>query len=397
MLSLDLGNIYIDYKDVAPVLATLRDKKSPDFCGYRENLAALKKALLPYKGLSNLIIIGHGGSVNSFKALRCVAPDNKRVAVLSTNEPDCIARLRKEFPKKSTLVMPISKSGTNITVLESLLAFEGYNTLVVTENKSNPLRQMAEKKGWKIINHPEIGGRYAGISSCAYAPLLFLGVEVRKIDSGAKAMYRKCGPPAEIEENPALQLAVALFLLELKGYSEVFMPIYSAKMACFLPLIVQLMHESVCKSGVGQTFYGGLAPESQHHTNQRFFGGRKNVVGLFVRVKEFTGKDLRVRVAPQLGKISLMDASLQVLDNIPYAKALDFEFQGVREHTIHYKIPYSVITLDKVDEYTSGEFMAFWHYVAIYSSWLRNVNPFDQPEVEFSKRHSFELRKKFRA
>ncbi len=100
-------------------------------------------------------------------------------------------------------------------------------------------------------------------------------------------MYKKCLPAVPVDENPALKLSSALYLLEKREFSEVFMPFYSVKMSGAIPLIVQLMHESVCKDGKGQTFYGALAPESQHHTNQRFFGGQRNVVGLFVIQKDY--------------------------------------------------------------------------------------------------------------
>ncbi|MFH1510145.1 MAG: hypothetical protein ABIF10_00510, partial [Candidatus Woesearchaeota archaeon] len=98
-----------------------------------------------------------------------------------------------------------------------------------------------------------------------------------------------------------------------------------------------------------------------------------------------------------LQRIQLLDSALDVIDSLPLSKALDFEFQGVREHTISCKIPFCVVNVDSVTPESAGEFMGFWHYVAIYSAWLRGANPFDQPEVEFSKKYSFELRKKYKS
>lgn len=204
-------------------------------------------------------------------------------------------------------------------------------------------------------------------------------------------------PDIKFDKNPALQVATVLYLFERKGYTEVFVPVYSTKLANFLPLIVQLMHESFCKSGKGMTFYGDMGPESQHHTNQRFFGGKKNVLGMFVRVKHTINDDKIIKIPKKIADIPLRGSTMQMLDKLPYSKALDFEFLGVREHTIHFNIPYLVVNANKVDLGAMGEFMAFWHYVAVYSSWLRGVNPFDQPEVEFSKNHSFELRKNFKS
>lgn len=398
MIGLDLGNVYVDYDKISPLLATIKHREQPEFVEYSENIARIRKDVAAYKRYSKLLILGHGGSINSFKALFGALSNKvaKSVGIVNTNDPDAVFVMKKKFSRKNTLVMGISKSGDNVSMLEALFAFKDYKILVVTGTQDNPLRSMAKKNKWKVVNHPEIGGRYSGISSCTYTPLLFLGIDVKRIAEGAKRAYDQCRPNVEIGENPALQLATALFLLELQGYSEVMVPIYSVRLAGFLPLIIQLMHEGVCKSGRGQTFYGDMGPEIQHHTMQRFFGGKKNVIGLFVRVKELGNEDEKIVVPKPLQSIRLKDATLAVLDGVPYSRALDFEFLGVREHTIHYKIPYSVITVNKVDEESAGEFMAFWHYVAIYSAWLRNVNPFDQPEVEFSKKHSFELRKNYR-
>jgi glucose-6-phosphate isomerase len=48
--------------------------------------------------------------------------------------------------------------------------------------------------------------------------------------------------------------------------------------------------------------------------------------------------------------------------------------------------------IDKITEASFGEMLVFWQYFAVYSAMLRNLNPFDQPEVEASKKISLELR-----
>jgi glucose-6-phosphate isomerase len=207
-------------------------------------------------------------------------------------------------------------------------------------------------------------------------------------------MYARCAPSVRIEENPALQLACVLYLLEKKRYSEIFCPIYSSKLACFSNLIVQLMHESVCKKGRGQTIYCADAPESQHHTNQRFFGGKKNVLGLFVTVNEQHDSGSRVKVPEPIKHIAVRGGTLGDIDNVPYHKSLEFEFEGTFRDAVSKKIPCIRLSLDKISAFSVGEFTGFWHYVAVYSAILRDVNPYDQPEVEYSKEISFELRKR---
>jgi glucose-6-phosphate isomerase len=289
--------------------------------------------------------------------------------------------------------MPVSKSGTTIGTLESMFAFSDHKILLVTSPDTGALSILAKEKGLDIIPHPPVGGRYSGLTSSAFAPALFFDIDVEAIDNGARTMYKYCHPGVAIDKNLALQLAASLYLLEKKGYEEIFCPIYSSKLGGFENLIVQLMHESVCKKARGQTIYCAEAPESQHHTNQRFFGGRKNVIGLFVTVESQQDMESKVAVPDAVKQIKVRDGTLENINKVPYAKALEFEFQGTYQDAINNKIPCAHISLDKISPFSIGEFLGFWHYVAVYSSWLRDVNAFDQPQVETSKEISFKLRK----
>ena len=209
-------------------------------------------------------------------------------------------------------------------------------------------------------------------------------------------MYKKCSPKIPIENNLALQLSVALYQLDKEGYTEIFTPVYSEQLLGMLALIIQLIHESTGKDGKGQTIYGGFAPESHHHANQRFFGGRKNVVGIFMRVDNQEDIKSKVKIPNSLQDIKLRDGYLRDIDGITYAKALEFEYEGTRQDAIRKKIPHAAITLDKITPRAIGELLAFWQYVAVYSSVLRDVDPYDQPQVESSKSISFSLTKNFK-
>jgi glucose-6-phosphate isomerase len=153
------------------------------------------------------------------------------------------------------------------------------------------------------------------------------------------------------------------------------------------------MHESVCKKGKGQTILCPEAPEWHHHTTQRFFGGRKNVLGLFVTVDNQKDNETTVDIPLSVSKIKVRDGILADIDKVHYASALNYEFQGTYQDATKKKIPCANIRLDKISPFSIGEFIAFWHYTAVYSSLLRDVDPFDQPQVESSKEISFKLRK----
>lgn len=400
MLTVDSRYTFTDPDHVREKLNQIPWLETPSFVTHKLEIRQFKKKLAKYKKFRNIIVIGNGGSVNNFYAFYEAlnepnAKEAKKAYILNTVEPDAINYLKSVCSKKETLVMPISKSGTTVTVIESLMAFMDYPILAVT-GRDGTLAEMAKKEKWDTIEHPDIGGRYSGRSACGLIPALFCNLGIDDINKGAMDMYRKCAQKVPIEKNPALQLSVALYQLDKEGYTEIFMPVYATKLLGFLALIIQLIHESTGKDGKGQSIYGALAPESQHHTNQRFFGGRKNVAGIFLRLEKQADQKSKVKVPHSLADIRLRDGYLRDIDGIPYAKALEFEYEGTRQDAVRKKIPHAVVTLDRLSSRSIGELLAFWQYVAVYSSVLRDVDPYDQPQVEGSKFISFSLRKNFK-
>lgn len=379
----------------------LKKLDPPAFYTHRPNFKKIEAVCKPYQKYKNIIVIANGGSRTSGLALHraLVAKRNKKhVEFLSTMDPGHIVRLKKQFKPSDTMVLPISKSGTNVDVLDPLTAFwDRYPVLVCTGTKNSVLLEIAKKRGWGILEHPEVGGRYSGRSECAYGLAYLLGLDIRAIDRGAKAAYKEYHYDAAITRNSALQAATACWMLDRKGYTEIFAPVYSVEYAGFLPLMVQLIHESTGKNGKGQTIFGDLAPESQHHTNQRFFGGRKNVLGMFV-VNEATMSQAKpqVRIPSDLKDLSLRDGVLGDLNRVPFGKGIQFDFEGVHEEATELGIPHLTISIKDANEHSVGYFLSFLHYFTVYSALLRNQNPFDQPEVEGAKAKSFEKRRKFR-
>ena len=69
-----------------------------------------------------------------------------------------------------------------------------------------------------------------------------------------------------------------------------------------------------------------------------------------------------------------------------------FEMQGVIEDAQSKNIPLIHQSLTQFSEQGLGRFIAFWQMYAVYASTLRGVDPFDQPQVESSKKISFDKR-----
>jgi glucose-6-phosphate isomerase len=197
------------------------------------------------------------------------------------------------------------------------------------------------------------------------------------------------------QENDAWKAASISYELEAKGYSEIFMPIYDYLLGMTSPLITQLCHESFGKDGKGQTIVAYEAPESQHHTNQRFFGGPKNMIGFFIGV-EAPRRKVETHVPEALANISLKSETLAVINGLPLDRAMDFEREATMEDAEEHGIPTLSLMLTQRNSESIAAYIAFWQLFAVYAALLRAVNPFDQPQVEASKKLSFEKRLAFK-
>jgi glucose-6-phosphate isomerase len=313
----------------------------------------------------------------------------KRVEFLNTTDPDYIHFLKQKFNPKETLVLAISKAGETITQWEILSQLLDFSIVVITQ-KSSPLRAFAEKLGWKIINHPNIGGRFTGLTEVGLLPAMLCGIEIKNILAGAKPVYLNF-----YKANLAWDLASVLYQLEVQGMVDVFMPFYSQALYAFNKIIVQLCHESFGKAGKGQTFFAHESPESQHHTNQRFFGGIKNICGLFISQQRFKHNLLSVYPA-QTHSVQIKGHSLFDINKIPLAESMHSELLGTLQNAQVAGIPSMHLEVSEISETTLGEFLAFWQIFAVYSAVLRQVDPFDQPQVENSKNISFTNRLQFK-
>jgi glucose-6-phosphate isomerase len=351
---------------------------------YKEDLDYLKReaAKINFE-FENVIVIGNGGSVTSFKAYTICT--EKNIFVIDSMDPALIRKVKSECPKDKTVVVAVSKSGNTLGVIESLVEFASYNVIAITEGEDSALRQIANKMGWQIIEHPNISGRYCGATTAGLFPALLVGSDIDEITKGIESGYKY--------KKEAFSLAKYYYDLERKGYSEVYISCYSWLLSDFRTLIIQLMHESVCKKGCGQTFYFSEAPESQHHTNQRFFGGKKNVIGTFITAKTWFD-DKEIKIPKELEALKIKDLELKKLGGISYMQALNTEYRGTKLEADKQNIPNITIEFAEITNQAVGELLSFWQLVAFYSAILRNVDPFSEPAVINSKNITIEEIKK---
>lgn len=361
----------------------------PAFLDYEPNLTKLSETVSRFERYRNLIVVAHGGSLTSFygfyHALR--SRSLKNVAFLSTEDPDYIFSLKQRFAPSDTVVLSISKSGTNTGQLEEMAPFLDYPTVVVTE-LGTPLSALASGLNLEVVNHPPIGGRFTGFTEVALLPAAFCGFDVEGFLDGRRELFSRYA-----ETNEAMEAASVLWQCEQAGYVDVLLANYSHRLNPMSAAVVQLCHESFGKGALGQTYIAHEGPEVQHHTLQRFLGGRKNMVGWFTTVANFdhptpNGFPKTVHGVP------VRTGTLGDISGVSLEAAQGFEAAGTFEAARNLGLPVVGQEVERIAERQLGEYLAFWQLYAVYASLYRGVNPFDQPAVESSKNLSFELRRR---
>ncbi len=366
-------------------------KSRPVFLGYKPDFELLEKLKTEYSLYENILVVAHGGSINPlfglYNALKYQA--TKKVYFLNTVDPDYISELKNTLPKEKTLVLPVSKSGENTTQLEETFAFLDYKILVVT-GKASPLKAVAEKMNWPMVEHPPIGGRYTGLTEVNLIAAAICGIDTKSLYEGGLEIYREYE-----KDNLAWKASSILFLLEQKGYADVLMFFYSHFLFPSSFGIVQLCHESFGKNGKGQSYFAHEGPEVQHHTTQRYYGGQKNIAGFFITVNKFLN-NLNTEYPTETHSVQIKGRHLFDISKIPLSEGLNAEALANVEDSRIRGIPAVHMQLSDFSPKEIGRFTAFWQLFAVYSSLLREVDPFDQPEVENSKKISFTKRLQFK-
>lgn len=365
------------------------DQSLPDFTEVRPDFSAIKEAVNP-EDYSNIVLIGNGGSVTSFRALyySFISEADMNVRIVTTMEPDFLHRVSRSMPKEDTLVVPVSKSGSTVGVLEASMYFinNNYDVLPVTSDNDGALREIADRKDLEFVRHREVGGRFSGLTETGLFPAYAVGIEPVEVREGAEEMYRELSE----EGNEAYRLAAALREAQNRGYDKVLNAIYSTRLYGFKPLLVQLIHETSCKNGEGITVFGDLGPEFQHHTNQRLFGGRKDIVPLFFRSE--ANEKRKITVDDELTDIDVRGRQLGDLNGKELSDSLESEYVGVKQALEDEGMPYITLTLEQLSHRSIGKLMAFLQITAVYFARFQGVDPFTQPDVEKSKQKGLEAR-----
>ncbi len=366
---------------------------------YREQLDKDMATVVPHlKKFEHMLVLGIGGSALGARAIqKAFAAEQDGPCYngpwLWIADNVCAATFEAwlaKLPPEKTIVVCISKSGGTIETLaqyflvrewlqKSLANKWSEHMVLVTDKNKGFLREEVQSHNLLSLEVPDfLGGRYSALSAVGMVPAAFLNIKWQELLDGACDVAKPLvNTPSSLEHHASYHLAKWCYCLEKNNYTQLILFSYIPKWATLGPWFVQLWAESLGKSGQGTMPIAATGVTDQHSTQQMFLDGPRDKGCLFLSAKGLA----QGRVFPN----DLPD-TWQWLCQKPFGSLLDAEGLGTRMALTKTQTPLVHINMANSDERSAGALMLLLEATTIFTGWLMDINPVDQPAVELGKR-----------
>ena len=426
MIKVDISNVWGQIalpdllameKEVAQAHATLVDGTGAgnDFLGWQnlptreptEEILRIQSAARKIRNDSDVfVVIGIGGSyLGPRAAIELLQGPNHNMGKgkgdpqiyfagngLSTRHWNELSRL---LEGKDFSIAIISKSGTTTepaiatralrAKLEEKYGVEEAKSRIyaISDPCKGALRQMANEEGWETFVIPaNVGGRFSVLTPVGLLPLAVAGVDIMELLNGA--MDAKEAYDLRSFDNPVWLYAAVRNLLYRNGKALEIFESFEPGFKMFGGWWQQLFGESEGKDGKGIFPVTAELTADLHSLGQMIQQGQRNIF------------ETMVRFAPPEKKM-VIKGDDKNLDGLNYleGKTLDFVDEKAYLGTLaaHVDGGVPVITMDcgELNDRKVGELFFFLELCCGVSAYVLDVNPFNQPGVEFYKRNMFQL------
>lgn len=307
-----------------------------------------------------------------------------------------IENILKICDKKDVSVNVISKSGTTT---EPAIAFRIFKKFLekkygkeqaknriycTTDFSEGSLLKIARNEGYECFKIPKnIGGRYSVLTAVGLFPLAVSGVNIDEMLRGAYDSYRN-SLDKSLNVNDCYKYAALRNLFYKKGKLVELIAGYDSRLRYFFEWWKQLFGESEGKCGKGIFPASAVFTTDLHSLGQFIQDGNKILFETILNVKN-----------PE-SKLFIPECE-DDLDNLNYlcGKDLNYINEKALEATVlahtEGSTPNIIISIDDYSEYSLGYILYFFEKACAMSSYLMNVNPFNQPGVEAYKTNMFKF------
>ena len=351
-------------------------------------------------GCKHMLVLGIGGSALGARALqKAFFPQQDRPGhagpwlwILDNVDPAELEAMLNGLSPAETLVVVISKSGGTIETLSQYFFVRDWlrnalaerwteHLLLVTDARNGFLREEARRLDCLSLPVPDhLGGRYSALSAVGLVPAAFLGLPWRDLIAGARevnaALTARPGPN-ELAAHPAWKLAEWAYSLAQNGYNQLIFFMYIPAWAAFGQWFAQLWAESLGKNGRGTMPLAAVGVTDQHSLQQMFLDGPRDKGCIQIFSTATPGGPVFPPNLPDAWKW---------LENRPFGDLLDAECLGAAAALTHHKTPLTRLAFSATDARAAGSLMGLCMAATLFTGWLLDINPLDQPAVELGKR-----------
>ncbi len=339
-------------------LGWLTSVASADIADYEDFAQRVKG-----QDFSDAVVLGMGGSSLGPEVLAMTFPKKPgfpKLHILDSTDPAEVRSMEGRIDIAKTLFIVSSKSGSTTEpnamkdyffdrVAKAIGARKAGHRFIAVTDPGSSLEKVAIKQGFARVFHgePTIGGRYSVLSPFGLVPAAAAGIDVRSLIRHALSMVRSCAADVPPQENPGVQLGLAMGQAGLEGRDKVTI-VASKKIADFGAWAEQLIAESTGKEGKGLIpIDGEPLGEPAVYGDDRFF------IDIRTEGEDDAAHDDKLSALEQAGH------------------------------------PVARIVMKSVD-HIGQEFFRFEMATAVAGSVL-GINPFNQPDVESAKIKTREL------
>ena len=331
----------------------------PPICPSLSRLASEVAA----EGVSRVVLLGMGGSSLAPLALASAfgpQPGFPKLTVLDSTVPSWVRRVSRSSDPASTLYVVSSKSGDTTetdalyrhfrhTVETRVGKQNAGSRFIAVTDPGSPLEELARRDGFRAVflDPPGVVGRYSALSYFGLVPAALAGLDASKFLERGASMRLRCGPQTPLEENPGVLLGAAMGHAALEGRDKLTL-VASPSIATFALWVEQLVAESTGKQGAGiAPVTGEPLMDARSYGHDRLFG--------YLRLNGDSN--------------AATDESIAALEAAGHP----------------------VLRVRLVDAYDLGAEFFRWEFATALAGAVLGVYPFDQPDVELTKRNTREL------
>lgn len=255
---------------------------------------------------------------------------------------------------------------------------------ITTDEHTGPLKKIADQNQFESFTIPdEIGGRYSVLTAVGLLPMAVSGIDIEEILQGAKLAFEQL-QSAKIEKNDSYYYAALRTLLYENGKKIELLSTYEPRWHYFQEWWKQLFGESEGKNNQGLFPTSISYSTDLHSLGQYIQEGERHLFQTIIFPKSI---DRDVTVLPDENDTPFLEyLSNRNLHEINY-----HAFKGALEAHHSGKVPNIVVHIPDVTAFTFGYLVYFFQKSCAISSYVQQVNPFNQPGVEAYKNNMMAL------